>query len=92
MNKNLLTIGFQIPGFSENNVYFGNSFSLMDADVLLISPTSFFPSGDWVSFSGGGGCYNIEGSKRFEERLSHLKKGNFRFFEFWKKCIRPTFK
>ena len=49
----------------------------MDADVLLISPDSITPVGDWVSFTTGGGCYNVGPSKRFEERLSHLKKEIF---------------
>lgn len=74
MNKQLLTIGFEIPGFSEINVDFNSNFSLMDADVLLISIGSIIPSGEWVSFTTGGGCYNVGPSKRFEERVEHLKK------------------
>lgn len=77
MNKQLLTIGFEIPGFEESNVYFSTNFSLMDADVVLISPDSISPSGDWVSFSSGGGCYNVGPSKKFEERSSQLKKELF---------------
>jgi hypothetical protein len=74
MSRQLLTIGFEIPGFGESNVYFSSSFSIMDADVLLISPDSIRPSGDWVSFSAGGGCYNVGPSKIFEERVYQLKK------------------
>lgn len=74
MNKQLLTIGFEIPGFDENNVDFLDRFSLMDADTLLISTGEISPSGDWVNFSAGGGCYNVEPSKKFEEKLLHLKK------------------
>ncbi|MBL7961131.1 hypothetical protein JNL27_12940 [bacterium] len=47
---------------------------MMDADVLLISPDSFEPRGEWVNFSAGGGCYNVEPSKRYEEKISHLRK------------------
>lgn len=46
----------------------------MDADVILVSTESIKPTGDWVSFNAGGGCYNIDTSKRFEQRVSHLKK------------------
>ena len=74
MSKHLLSIGYEIPGFSENNVEFFDSFSLMDADIVLISPNAISPIGDWVSFDTGGGCYNVEPSKRFEEKISHLKK------------------
>jgi len=47
----------------------------MDADVLLISPDSLRPLGDWVSFtSSDGGCYNVKASNRYTQNISHLKK------------------
>jgi hypothetical protein len=74
MSKQLLTIGYEIPGFSENKVDFYDRFSLMDADILLLSPNAISPIGEWVSFTAGGGCYNVDSSKRFEEKILHLKK------------------
>ncbi|MEO5684380.1 MAG: hypothetical protein ABIQ88_17195 [Chitinophagaceae bacterium] len=74
MNKQLLTVGYEIPGFTDNNVDFHGKFSLMDADLVLVSPDSIGPIGDWVSFSAGGGCYNVDPSKQFEEKLSRFKK------------------
>ncbi|HAJ80753.1 MAG TPA: hypothetical protein DCO75_13400, partial [Fibrobacteres bacterium] len=74
MNKHLLTIGFEIPGFSDNCVDINDSFSLMDADVLLVSPESLVPRGDWVNFTAGGGCYDVETSKKYQDIIYHLRK------------------
>ena len=74
MTRQLLTIGIEIPGQGENDIDFSDHFSLMDADVLVISPSSVRPSGDWVTFSAGGGCYNVEPSKNFQEKSAHLRK------------------
>ncbi|NUJ97646.1 hypothetical protein HGA92_02550 [Candidatus Gracilibacteria bacterium] len=76
MNKQIFTIGYEIPGYSENYVDFNSKKSLMDADVLLISPESLHPSyNGFVSFSsGGGGCHDVANSKKYEENISHLKK------------------
>lgn len=47
----------------------------MDADILLISPDSLKPWGDWVRFTtSDGGCYNVQASNRYKGLLSHLKK------------------
>ena len=74
-NKQILTIGYEIPGENDNYVSFEESLSLMDADILLISPDSLKPWGDWVSFtSSDGGCYNVETSKRYKQKMTHLKK------------------
>jgi hypothetical protein len=75
MNKQILTIGYEIPGYSDNCVSFGSNLSLMDADVLLISTESLLPWGDWVSFtSSDGGCYNVEASNIYKKRMNHLRK------------------
>lgn len=74
MKKQISTIGIEIPGQGENEIDFSSHFSLMDADIVVISPDSIRPYGDWVSFSAGGGCYNVEPSKRFQEKSSHLQK------------------
>jgi hypothetical protein len=46
VQKQILTIGFQIPGFSNHYVDFYHNFSLMDADFVLISPDSIEPHGE----------------------------------------------
>jgi hypothetical protein len=75
MKKNITTIGFLIPGNDSNELNFDHKTSLMDADVLLISPESLIPSGSWVSFtSSDGGCYNVQASNQYRETLFHLKK------------------
>jgi hypothetical protein len=75
MNKQIITIGYHIPGKTELYVNFNKPTSLMDADILLISPESLIPRGDWVSFgTSDGGCYNIESSNSYIQNISHLKK------------------
>lgn len=75
MNKQIFTIGYEIPGQINNLVDFYSEQSLMDADILLISPDSLYPRGDWVSFTtSDGGCYNVEASRKYKQKMSHLKK------------------
>lgn len=75
MSKQIITIGYEIPGKHENYIDFGEAVSLMDADVLLISPDSIRPCGDWASFtSSDGGCYNVDASNRYTKNIAHLKK------------------
>jgi hypothetical protein len=77
MEKQILTIGYNIPTLEECGVDFHDSRSLMDADILLISPESLSPRdgyGSWIEFSSGGGCYNVPTSSEYERKISHLKK------------------
>lgn len=75
MSKQILTIGYEIPGQSDDYVDFDSNKSLMDADILLLSPKSFMPSyNGWVSFSSGGGCFDPSRSDNYEKKISHLKK------------------
>jgi hypothetical protein len=75
MNKQILTLGFEIPGYSDQHVDFISNNSFMDADLLLISPESIYPSENgWISFSSGGGCYDTSTSKNFINNLNHLRK------------------
>ena len=75
MEKQIFTIGYTIPTFDKNYVDFYNEQSLMDADILLISPDSLWPRGDWVNFTvGDGGCYNTATSKTYKQKISYLRK------------------
>lgn len=75
MNKRITSIGYEIPGKNDSYVDFQEAPSLMDADVLLISPDSISPLGEWVSFtSSDGGCYNVEASKSYIQKVNHLRK------------------
>ena len=75
MSKPIITIGYEVPVKDDNHVDFSEPVSLMDADVLLISPDSIRPWGDWVSFtSSDGGCYNVDASNRYTKKVAHLKK------------------
>ncbi len=75
MSKQLITIGYEIPGKDDNYVDFYEATSLMDADVLLISADSITPRGDWVHFTtSDGGCYNVEASNRYTQKVTHLRK------------------
>lgn len=46
MSKQLITVGYEIPGKEDNYVDFQETTSLMDADVLLISSDSVRPLGN----------------------------------------------
>jgi len=73
--KQIFTLGYTIPTFDENQIDFYDGVSLMDADILLISPDSLEPRGDQVSFTmGGGGCYNVEPSRVYIQKIAHLRK------------------
>lgn len=75
MEKQIYTIGYTIPTFDKNSIDFYDNLSLMDADILLVSPDSLEPNGDWVSFTvGDGGCYNVETSKTYKGKILCLKK------------------
>lgn len=75
MEKQIFTIGYTIPTFDENHVDFYDGASLMDADILLISPDSLTPRGDWVSFTtSDGGCYNVSASQTYKQKISRLRK------------------
>jgi len=75
MKKQIFTIGYEIPGNDDNNFNFRDDLSLMDADILLISPDSLEPWGDWVRFTtSDGGCYNVEASNRYKQKMSLLNK------------------
>ena len=75
MNKQIFSIGYDIPGKSECYKNFNSKHSLMDTDILLICPESFTPTGDWVNFTtSDGGCYNVEASSEYEKRIFHFKK------------------
>ncbi|NMC35923.1 hypothetical protein GYA49_02655 [Candidatus Beckwithbacteria bacterium] len=77
MKKQIFTIGYEIPGNSDNYLNFYSDLSLMDADILLISPESLYPSenyGNWIDFSSGGGCYNVPTSSEYEKKIIHLQK------------------
>jgi len=75
MEKQIFTIGYTIPTFDESYIDFYSGSSLMDADILLISPESLEPRGDWVSFTtSDGGCYNVSTSQTYKQKISRLKK------------------
>jgi len=75
MEKQIFTIGYTIPTFDDNYVDFYDELSLMDADILLISPDSLEPRGDWVSFTtSDGGCYNVSASKTYKQKVFTLRK------------------
>jgi len=75
MEKQIFTIGYIIPTFDKNYVDFYDEISLMDADILLISPDSFTPRGDWINFTtSDDGCYNVSGSKTYKQKISFLRK------------------
>jgi len=75
MEKQIFTIGYTIPTFDKNHVDFYDGLSLMDADVLLISPDALEPRGDWVNFTtSDSGCYNVTASKTYKQKMSSLRK------------------
>jgi hypothetical protein len=47
MEKEILTIDFEIPGYAENNKSFFSDVSLMDADIVLFHPYIPYSSSDY---------------------------------------------
>src|SRR5680860_342200 len=76
MKKDIFTMGFEIPGFSNLEKDLSSNLSLMDADIVAISPEITRPNGyGWVNFSSGGnGCYDVASSKTFLQKSENLKK------------------
>ncbi|OQP49080.1 hypothetical protein, partial [Niastella populi] len=75
MAKKIFSIGYDIPSDQTEYIEFSSGKSLMDADILLINPDSIEPSGNWVSFtSSDGGCYNVDASTRYKQKVFNLKK------------------
>lgn len=75
MENQIFTIGYTIPTFDTSLVDFYDGKSLMDADILLISPDSLVPRGDWVSFTTSDeGCYNVAASQAYKQKISRLRK------------------
>ena len=75
MEKHIFTIGYTIPTFEKNEVDFYNGQSLMDADILLISPDSLVPRGHWISFTvRDGGCYDVDASSAYKQKMASLRK------------------
>lgn len=76
MKKDIFTMGFEIPGYSNLEKNISSNLSLMDADIVVISPKQIYPSSrGWVNFSSGGsGCYDVATSTSFIQKSEHLKK------------------
>lgn len=75
MEKQIFTIGYIIPTFDKNYLDFDEERSLMDADILLISPDSLKPIDGWVNSTiSGGGCYNMTTSRTYKQKMSYLRK------------------
>lgn len=73
--KQIFTIGYTIPTFEKNRVDFYDGQSLMDADILLVSPDSLVPRGNWISFTvRDGGCYDVDASTTYRRKIASLKK------------------
>ncbi len=75
MSKKIISVGYEIPGHSEDHVAFESEQSLMEADILLISPDSLEPSGHWVEFtSSDSGCYDVDASRIYKQKIARFKK------------------
>ncbi len=48
--KNIISVGFQIPGYSDNYISFRSNKSLLDADIVIFSPDiSIYKTDTWNS-------------------------------------------
>lgn len=82
MSKQIQTVGFEIPGYSDCNISYSSRNSLMDADLLVISPESINLSwSNWIQFTAGGGCYDIPSSENFMKNINHFQKELSDFLE-----------
>lgn len=76
MTKIISSIGYEIPGKSDSLIDFSSKQSLMDSDIILISPEL-----PWYERSSanhgsylGKTCYGETGSFQLKEDISHWKK------------------
>lgn len=72
MSKQIITIGYEIPGRLEDLVNFNSKTSLMDADIVLFFPEFWFYDCD--NNYCGKTCYSESGSFQLKEDMRHWKK------------------
>jgi len=72
MNKKIFTIGYEIPGRSEDLLDFTSNNSLMDADIVLFNTDT--PYGlDYPSTFQGKNSYTEDASFDYKEQLKHWR-------------------
>ena len=71
MTKKISTIGYELPGKSNELVDFNDKKSLMDSDILIFSPET--PNG-YDSDYQGKASYSDTGSFQYREAIQHWRK------------------
>ena len=75
MPKKVITIGYQIPGFSNYYKPYSSDQSLLDADIIVFEPAiSDYENYYHVSTYQGKDSYDEDSSFRFRENTYHWKK------------------
>lgn len=73
--KNILSVGYQIPGYSDKYVPFNSDQSLLDADVIIFQPDFGVYSKDYLNpYYQGKPSFDENESFRIKEDSSHWKK------------------
>jgi len=86
--KDIKTLGYTIPTMDASEINLYDNFSLMDADIFLISPVWIYPTWTWIDFSSWwGSCLDVSPSKNFIKRISHLKKELSDFLDLGKTVV-----
>ena len=100
MSKQLITIGFELPYYSDLYKSYKSKQSLLDADIIIFEPT-LWDYGDYdTSTYQGKTCYSENESFRLQEDTKHWRKelstslenGKtiFVFFGEYKECFIHT--
>lgn len=75
MAKNIITIGFELPGHSDLCHAYSTNQSLLDADVIIFEPDfDSYSLDSYDSHYNGKCCYDKNDSFRLQEDTSHWKK------------------
>lgn len=71
MTKEIVSVGYEIPGFSDKEHEYDSRSSLMDADILLFCPCE--PSGRYETYQGKY-SYDDSGSFKYKESSAYWSK------------------
>ncbi len=70
----IMSVGFTIPGYSEEAVSLDSRRAISDVDLVIISTEISKYSYSRRTYSNGGESFDLEGSHQFNDDLSHWRK------------------
>ena len=98
--RKIISIGYEIPGYSEMSYGYASSQSLLDADIIIFESDLDSYSGYETTTYNGKTCYSVDQSFRLKQATDHWKrelsqaletgKTVFVFFKKYKDCFIHT--